>query len=114
MIELLVISGLSLAALICGLCFLVLLPLMFVGLVLKFVFALLLLPFRLLGLALGAAWTVSALLFKGFFGILAAIAGLAALVLGVVLFPLGLLLLIVLAVVGLIKWLAGAALGATA
>ena len=54
------------------------------------------------------------MLFKGFFGILAAIAGLAVLVLGVVLFPLGLVLLIVLAAVGLVKLLAGATLGATA
>ncbi len=114
MIELLVIGGLSLVALVCGLCFLVLLPLMFVGLALKLVLALLLLPFRLLGLALGAAGTVLAVLFKGFFGILAAIVGLAVLVLGVVLIPLGLVLLIVLAAVGLLKLLAGATLGATA
>ena len=114
MIELLVIGGLSLVALVCGLFFLILLPLMFVGLALKLVLALLLVPFRLLGLALGAAGTVLAVLFKGFFGIVAAIVGLAVLVLGVVLFPLGLVLLVVLAAVWLIKLLAGVTLGATA
>ncbi len=114
MIELLVVVGLSLGALVLGLCFLVLLPLMFVGLALKLVLTLLLLPFRVLGLALGVAGTVLAVLFKGFFGILAAIVGLVVLALGVVLFPLGLVLLIVLAAVGLAKLLAGAAHGATA
>lgn len=114
MIELLVIGGLSLVALVCCLFFLVLLPLMFVGAVLKLVFALLLLPFRLLGLAVGAVGTVLAFLFKGFFGILAAVVGLGVLVFGVLLFPLGLVVLIVLAAAGLVKLLAGATLGATA
>ncbi len=114
MIELLVIAGLGFVALVSGLCFLVVLPLMFVGLVLKLVFGLLLLPFRLVGLALGAAGTVLAFLFKGFFGILAAIVGLGVLVLGLVLFPLGLVLLIVLALAGLLKLVAWVTLGATA
>jgi len=114
MIELLVIGGLSLVALVCGLCFLILLPLLFVGLALKLLLALLLLPFRLLGLALGAAGTVLAVLFKGAFGIVAVVVGLGVLALGVVLFPLGLVLLMILAAVGLVKLLAGATLGATA
>ena len=114
MIELLVVVGLSLGALVLGLCFPVLLPLMLVGLALKLVWAFLLLPFRLLGLALGAAGAVLAVLCKGAFGILAVIVGLAVLALGVVLFPLGVVLLIIVAALGLAKLLAGATLGATA
>ncbi len=69
MIELLVIGGLCLVGLF--LCFLILIPLMLVGAVIKLVFGLLLLPFRLLGFAVGAGVSVVALLFKGLFGILA-------------------------------------------
>lgn len=112
MIELLVIGGLCLVGLF--LCFLILIPLMLVGAVIKLVFGLLLLPFRLLGFAVGAGVSVAALLCKGLFGILALLAGLAVLVVGVALFPVGLFLLALVAAAFLIKLVAGVALGAAA
>jgi hypothetical protein len=57
---------------------------------------------------------VLGLLFKGFFGILAAVAGLVVVVFLVAMVPVGLLLLMGIAAVVAIKLLVGASLGATA
>ena len=103
MLELLLVG----LALVCGLLLLVALPLLLLGAVFKVLLAVLLLPFRLLGMAAGG-------LFKGVFAVVGALAGLLLLVLMVVAFPVAILVIAGLVVAGLVKLVFGAAVGATA
>jgi hypothetical protein len=108
MIELLVL-GLILTV---GLCLLIALPLMIVGAALKLLLGLVLLPFRLLGALFGVIAAVIGGLCKGVFALFAVLACIVIVPLLILALPVGLLLLFVLAIAGIVKLLAGAAVAA--
>jgi len=84
MIELLVLCCIGLAVLV-GI---VLLPLMLLGALLKIVFVVVTLPFRLIGVVFGAAAAVLGFLAQGFVTILSIVAGAGLLVIGLLIIPL--------------------------
>jgi hypothetical protein len=108
MIELLIFS----LFVIVGLCLLVALPVMLVGMALKLLFGLVLLPFRVLGAVFGALAGVLGGLFKGLFAVFAVLVGIVIVPLLILALPIGILLLIVLAVAGVVKLLTGTAFAA--
>ena len=84
MIEILVLCFIGLLGLLC----IVLLPLMLLGALLKILFVIVTLPFRIIGAVFGAAAAVLGFLAKGFVALLSLVAGAGVLVLGLLIIPL--------------------------
>lgn len=101
-------------ALLMGLALLIALPLLLLAAVFKCVFWLLLLPFRLLGVALGVVGKLFGALFSAAFSVVGLLAALLIGLLLIVAFPLALIAVAVMTVVGLLRWVGGSSARATA